>query len=515
VGLGRKGFGSSDTIVVGDMGHDGQFSIAGVEHVYSYGNPGNGVTTPAYEADVMEQWLMDEGYLDGWSGGTARGRITDCPMQNQNIHLYGQYCNSEVGFAEIMPGMGILYAWGNLYNSWVDDYDLSVGTGDFTIEMWFRTHDDMVATKYPVQYSNATTGAALSVGLNPVTPSFIIYMKDAVGGEGGGTITPATIVPNDGGVHHLRILFVRASVAALYLDNVYQDIATISGAAGDLSMTSFWHNSLGMTIFEERWSRNISNNSYSVPAAYGYPAYQGQNITSQWLFEDAAGPAIDEIGAVALAVTQVGGSAPNPTYSVTDGSAYSPNIVPGIKISSLNTSNRTALWKADAVGLDPGASSAIGIGGDFVIEWLASYDVVANQTTTTPTVFSTFDDGLTEGIMIGYQAITTTPTVRFLIKSSDGTTWDETYSLEADLFGTGVHKHRVKIDRIFGLAYYVDGISQGTPVNLTTLYDKTIGSNQTVIGGLGSTVTENLDATWYEFRTSKSKTANSGGPLGG
>lgn len=243
---------------------------------------------------------------------------------------------------------------------------------------------------------------------------------------------------------------------------------------------------------------------------YGYPTFTANgtepNVVAQWLFDETSGNPTDEVGSIALTPTQYG-SACYITYNSTDGgSAAWAGVQPGIITQGTNN-NMYFYINGSATSLNIGT-------GNCTLEWISRYNKKNNGGTGTSTIYYTCDNSVAHGIYIYYDSISTTPTINYWIKASDGTLLSASVSLSTNPFDEQIHKHRVVLNRSGNATYYIDGVSQGT-VSLASLSGKTIECSQVELLAATNSGVNTLNATMYEFRQSNNATNNSGGPGGG
>lgn len=241
---------------------------------------------------------------------------------------------------------------------------------------------------------------------------------------------------------------------------------------------------------------------------YGYPAGNGggvqSDVVAQWIFDEASGDVIDQVGTVDLAPTQVGAS----SYiqrEVSIGYTKSwESVSPGIFVLN-RTSNSWIFYSADT-------SLAVGT-GDATFEWISQY-IPMNNGQSYATLYYSCNNSVLQGVYFYYDNATTTPRFNFYIKASDGSTLISTLTLVTNPFDFNIHKHRVVFDRAGDAEYFIDGVSQGT-ASMAGLVGKTLPCSQLILMGATTSAVNTLAGTLFEFRQSANATNNSGGPNGG
>lgn len=241
---------------------------------------------------------------------------------------------------------------------------------------------------------------------------------------------------------------------------------------------------------------NSHSNSHSNRSAgsyrYGYPAYSGggsqPNVTAQWIFDEASGNIVDEVGGITLTVNG------SPTFNVAAGGAWA-NLSPGITYGASGNYHKK-----------PTATAAIAQGtSDYTIEWVAKLTAGSG----TRRMISTYD-GSTGGIALWASG----PDSNFymFVMYADATTdsWNPAFPIS--VVDGNIHKFRLKVQRgvAGGAELYVDGVPTGTPKTFSDAA-KTINAPIISIGSESSV----SNMTIYEVRFSNNATNNSGGPGGG
>lgn len=242
---------------------------------------------------------------------------------------------------------------------------------------------------------------------------------------------------------------------------------------------------------------------------YGYPAGSGggtePDVVAQWIFDEASGNILDQVGSVDLTPTQVGATS-YIQYNAAIGyqSTTYGGVSPGVFVLN-RISNSWIFYSADT-------SLAVGT-GDATFEWVAQY-LPRNNAQADATIYYSCNNSVLQGLYWYYDQCTTTPRFNFYIKASDGTTLTSTTVLANNPFDFKVHKHRIVLNRAGNAQYFIDGVSQAT-VSMAGLVGKTLPCSQLILMGATTSAVNTLAGTLFEFRQSANATNNSSGPGGG
>lgn len=227
---------------------------------------------------------------------------------------------------------------------------------------------------------------------------------------------------------------------------------------------------------------------------YGYPAFGSleANVLGQWLFDEASGSIVDEVGAVTCTVTG------SPTFSVTASGAYL-GISPGITYATLTRHEKTT----DTPGLAIGTNN-------FTIEiWYKTSDsltalsfIVFHHANTTP-----------GGHYIQLNHVTGVLTLN--LRASDDTAVTRTYTLPASWNDGTPHKLRFVGVRTANCTLIFDGATVSA-ADISGLSGKTLSAPVLNFGNIISSAgSAYFPGTLFEYRVSANATNNSGGVNGG
>lgn len=227
-------------------------------------------------------------------------------------------------------------------------------------------------------------------------------------------------------------------------------------------------------------------------------------VVAQWIFNEASGDILDQVGSVDLTPTQTGVTS-YITYNAEIGYSDKNEVVtPYLELTN-NNSNRWSLQSA-------ATSLAFGT-GDGTLEWIARY-TPGNAGAATGTIYYTCDNSVALGSYFYYDNTITTPRFNFYFKASDGTGLSGATVLGTNIFDGQWHKHRIILDRAGDAVYKVDGVTQAT-ISMATLAGKILPCSQVIVGAALTSAINPLAFAIAEMRQSSNATNNSGGPGGG
>lgn len=234
---------------------------------------------------------------------------------------------------------------------------------------------------------------------------------------------------------------------------------------------------------------------------YGYPAYgpsQSDVIIQTIMVDAGSGDVTNQVTPSEVFVISESVPGEVPTFGHILRGAYS-GLSPGVKY--VGNGDRHLLT-------DPAAGHVINA-SDFTYEiWFKPHD----ECTTNDQVLCEFrKHGTTTNSYINLRVGLNLIQVR--INTSAGTI-DANYAVTASKYTDGKpHKIRVSADRDGMMTLYLDGVSYGS-VDISEVNGSNLDYNRVA---LGNDYEDNFasDCFIYEFRVSKNKTNNSGGPAGG
>lgn len=251
----------------------------------------------------------------------------------------------------------------------------------------------------------------------------------------------------------------------------------------------------------------IQGGGGATPYDYGWPAggTSESGVLSQWIFNEASGNILDQVGSIDLTPTQVGATS-YIAYNVTIGhqdAAYS-GVSPGVYV--LNRTSNSWVFLSSDTTLAPGT-------GSMVIEWVSQY-LPRNNAQSDATILYTCNNSINQGLYFYYDSISTTPRFNFYIRTADAVTFSSATALTTNPFDMKIHKHRVVLNRAGNAEYFIDGVSQAS-TSMAAIAGKTINCSQVILMGATTSAVNTLAGTLYEMRISSGTSNNSGGPGGG
>lgn len=243
---------------------------------------------------------------------------------------------------------------------------------------------------------------------------------------------------------------------------------------------------------------------------YGYPAGTGggvqPDVVAQWIFNEASGDILDQVGSVDL--TESSGVGGGLSYRVPIGYT-DPNgedMSPGLFVMSRATGGSQLVSTATSLGIGTGSAT---------FEWVAQY-TNKNNLNSTGTIFYTCNNSITQGIYLYYDNCQSA-TCRFEIymKATDGTLFYLAGNIAVNPFtDMQKHKHRVVLNRAGNAEYFIDGVLQLSG-SMAAVAGKDFPCSQVILMGATTSGINQLCAWITEFRMSLNATNNSGGPGGG
>lgn len=227
---------------------------------------------------------------------------------------------------------------------------------------------------------------------------------------------------------------------------------------------------------------------------YGYPTagrYE-HGVVAQWLFDEASGDIVDEVGGITLTATGA-----DLTYAVPT-TAYSAAMPTGI-----SNSGTSYFTKA-------GAESALNIGtASASIEFVLAADAAADGA-----VFDFRNDSATPTSGFSFSINRATATWTWQLVATDGTTVTRSAAtLPASVTSGGLCKHRLSIDRSYNRVHYFINERFIDSTAIATLNGKSINC-ENIFLLRNATTAGSVTGALTEFRQSVgSCMTNSGGPL--
>lgn len=244
----------------GYHGHSGGSGGGAVATGYQYGWPSGGTS----ESNVTFQLLFDE------SSGNITDEVGSVVLTAGGTNVYNQAVTGD--YEDLSPGI-LQDSSGDYFLKNTATSALSLGTGDATIEMWYKNNGTL-GNAYLLNAYNGTTTRGWAVVFDSVGGGrlqWFAYADDGTavfGNNGsGGAVELAT-----GGPHKIRIVINRTTNLVTYYINgnqagVTTNIAALSGktisghAAGVGAIVGATTVYIRGTIYEARFSQNATNNS--------------------------------------------------------------------------------------------------------------------------------------------------------------------------------------------------------------------------------------------------------------
>lgn len=226
---------------------------------------------------------------------------------------------------------------------------------------------------------------------------------------------------------------------------------------------------------------------------YGYPTGTKveSNVSAQWLFDEASGDIVDEVGSITCTKVNTG-----QTYRV-DTSAYSPIMEYGIT-TVFNTG-----WRYNGVvaALAPGTD-------DWVIEIVFKYP---SADTGGDWIDTRDPDSVDVG---GFQLTgsTTTKGIVLSVTADDGTFITRSFTASAQTLGAWA-KVRCVVNRAGNCETFFNGVSLGT-LTMSTVAGKNVPAHGCSVG-IRSNAINTMIGTYNELRVSVGTITNNSGGLGG
>ena len=229
--LGR--FGSDNTPLKGTLGP----SALGSTGAGAFTQAGRGIAATPYaktngDSNVAVQWLFDE------SSGDIVDEVAGVTLADQGTMTYSVSSGTGL-FANLGPGITTA-SGGNMFLKASDTNELDIGTGDFTIEWWFKTTQ---STGTPMLWEHDDEGAIRGYYAQMDATTGVITTAWTGGGAGVNRSYTFTAGWNDGGLHKLRLVGDRtAETLTAYFDGVSLgsgDISAISGKSIQAGQASF------------------------------------------------------------------------------------------------------------------------------------------------------------------------------------------------------------------------------------------------------------------------------------
>jgi len=222
---------------------------------------------------------------------------------------------------------------------------------------------------------------------------------------------------------------------------------------------------------------------------YGWPSggTAESDVTAQWLFDEASGNIVAEVGSITL--TQVG----TPVYEVAATGAFA-GVPPGIECTAGDGFTKAGQETA----LDPGT-------GNFVIEMWWSGKTGSN---TTGFIFDTRAAAADNRGWTVYTQGHVSGNLTFLGRTTDNTQIFNSINTGVNFADDVPRKIRYVGNRAGSLELFIDGTSYGTQ-SLATWSGKAVETHNAAAGCRLDGAVPML-GTLFEFRFSKNATNNSG-----
>lgn len=213
---------------------------------YRYGYPAFGKPEP----DVAAQWLFEE------TSGPIVDQVSGITLTPDGVPTYGVTASGKHRF--LSPGIGTSGATG--FGKTTDTPSCAVGTGDFTVEAWFRSPPENIFF-YPLLIGDVENGNYWSVQVDQT--SFDLFFFNEFDLLAGAEFPMGML--QDGNMQKIRIAVNRGGTARGYANKTLIDAIDVSAAAaynysGANILAGFAGNP-GCEFFELRLSLNATNNS--------------------------------------------------------------------------------------------------------------------------------------------------------------------------------------------------------------------------------------------------------------